>query len=481
MRPVLALILCFVAWVAVAQEKRIALIIGNNEYRSNAVLKNPVNDARAMDETLQRLGFHTLRYENLGLNELKKAIDAFGKQLFAYDVGLFYYAGHGIQYKGRNYLVPVDVDLSIPQQVEFDCVPAERVLVFMEHSGTLVNLLILDACRNNPFERGWNRSIMGNGLAFMNAPSGSLIAYATSPGSVASDGAFENGLYTGALLRHMATPNITVEQVFKRVRAEIETITNNQQTPWESTSLKGDFYFNRDSSVATTSAIQVSNAGGSRDLALRRRHALRVQAEVPFLFGFGYEFFISEKVAISAQTGWMNHANSLMMVNMMGSMGSDKLELMVKRAYQSGTLHEGGINYHFGNNYVGIFGQSVTMNGAVATAIVESNFNTDIGLMPVKPGRTDTEPQVIDITSRLTQVGMLYGRILPLKNTNWQVRLEFAVSKNFGSSTRLYSPDRDLSSFAKDVDSQFDSWFSKYAYVPGLTVGLTRTLGKVVR
>lgn len=224
-------------------QKKLALIIGNSAYQHGSALKNPVNDARAMSSTLKNLGFEVMYYDNVSQKEMKKAIDAFGQRLKTYEVGLFYYAGHGIQYKGRNYMIPVEANLQSEQQLEYDCIAADRVLAYMDYAESKVNIIVLDACRNNPFERSWSRSANGNGLAFMNAPSGSLIAYATSPGTTASDGTGSNGLYTASLLKHMNTPGLTIEQMFKRVRGEVEEKSNGKQTPWESTSLKGEFYF----------------------------------------------------------------------------------------------------------------------------------------------------------------------------------------------------------------------------------------------
>lgn len=217
--------------------------MGNANYSGGATLKNPVNDARAMQKTLVDLGFDVIKIENTSLDQLKKAIDNFGRKLQEYEVGLFYYAGHGIQFRGSNYLIPVDADLKEEHQVEFDCLSADRVLRFMESATSKVNIIILDACRNNPFERSWRRSGNGQGLAFMSAPTGTLIAYSTSPGATADDGQGENGLYTASLLKHMNTPNLPIEQVFKRVRLEVESRSGKNQTPWESTSLKGEFCF----------------------------------------------------------------------------------------------------------------------------------------------------------------------------------------------------------------------------------------------
>ena len=225
-------------------QKRIALVIGNGNYISS-VLANPENDAREMKSILVEYGFDVLEYENLDQSQMKRAIDEFGLKLKNYDVGLFFYAGHGIQSKGYNYLIPVDAKLSSEEQIEYDCVQADRVLAVMEASGASVNIMILDACRNNPFERSWTRSGSGRGLAFMNAPTGTLIAYATAPGSTASDGSGNNGLYTSAILESIKIPNLTILQMFQNVRSIVSQKSGKQQIPWESTSLTGDFYFYR--------------------------------------------------------------------------------------------------------------------------------------------------------------------------------------------------------------------------------------------
>ena len=226
-------------------QKKIALVIGNGHYNFST-LANPENDAKAMQAALQSVGFTVMEYENLNQGQMKKAIDDFGAKLRSYEVGLFYYAGHGIQSKGYNYLIPVDAQLQSEQQVEYDCVQADRILALMDASGIKVNIIILDACRNNPFERSWTRSATGKGLAFMNAPGGTLIAYATSPGSTASDGSGNNGLYTSAILESIKIPNITIIQMFQNVRSIVSLKSNKRQIPWESTSLTGDFYFNTD-------------------------------------------------------------------------------------------------------------------------------------------------------------------------------------------------------------------------------------------
>jgi uncharacterized caspase-like protein len=234
-------------------QKKLALVIGNSAYQHGGALKNPVNDARAMAKSLESLGFDVLKYENISQNEMKQAINTYGLKLKGYDIGLFYYAGHGIQHKNTNFMIPIEADLQAAEQIEFDCVAADRVLAFMESANTKMNIIIMDACRNNPFERSWNRSAQGNGLAMMNAPTGTLIAYATAPGKVASDGESSNGLYTSVLLKYMNQSGMNIEQVFKRVRTEVTEKSFGAQVPWETTSLTGgDFYFVNKPAPVTT-------------------------------------------------------------------------------------------------------------------------------------------------------------------------------------------------------------------------------------
>lgn len=227
------------------QNDRLALIIGNAEYTHGGKLLNPVNDANSISKVLKDLGFEVMVYENASQTQMKRAIDLFGRKLKNYKVGLFFYAGHGLQVDGSNYLVPINANLQSKNDVEYDCVQAGRILAKMEAAGSKTNIIILDACRNNPFERSWTRNTKGGGLAFMNAPAGSLIAYATSPGKTASDGRGSNGLYTSSLLKHIKTSNISVLEMFQRVRNSVMENSESKQTPWESTSLRGNFYFKK--------------------------------------------------------------------------------------------------------------------------------------------------------------------------------------------------------------------------------------------
>jgi len=248
-RIVLTLLLLVITYTVYTQEKRLALVIGNSDYQYGGELANPVNDAISMEQVLHAVGFDVIKYENLDQKMMRQAIDNFGNLLKNIDIGLFFYAGHGVQAKGFNYLIPVDAALASEEEVEYSCVRADRVLGKMEAAANKTNIVILDACRNNPFERSWTRSPTGRGLAFMNAPTGSLIAYATSPGNTASDGTGANGLYTSALITYMIEPNITAIQMFQQVRTLVRKKSNGNQVPWESTSLEGDFYFNTGNSI----------------------------------------------------------------------------------------------------------------------------------------------------------------------------------------------------------------------------------------
>ena len=226
-----------------SSNKGLALCIGNGMYETTGILKNPENDVKDIALALQRLGFEVMKIENADQATLRRAIDDFGRKLKGYDVGLFFYAGHGLQAKGFNYLVPVDAEIHSENDAEYNCVHAGRVLAKMEDAGSTTNIVIMDACRNNPFERSWTRSATGRGLAVMNAPIGSLIGFATSPGSVASDGVADNGLYTSALLEYMNEPGLTILEMFQKVRRKVREASNGEQVPWESTSLEGNFYF----------------------------------------------------------------------------------------------------------------------------------------------------------------------------------------------------------------------------------------------
>jgi hypothetical protein len=223
------------------EEPKIALLIGNSAYRE-APLRNPVNDVRAMARTLRELGFTVLAHENTTKRAMETAILEFGRRLADGGVGFFYYAGHGLQVRGRNYLVPVDADIDSEAATRIAAVDVDLLLEQIAEARNRVNVVILDACRNNPFERRLRGA--SKGLAAVDAARGTLIAYATAPGSVAADGEGANGLYTEELLKALRVPGLKIEEVFKQVRVAVTSRSNSAQTPWESSSLTGDLVVN---------------------------------------------------------------------------------------------------------------------------------------------------------------------------------------------------------------------------------------------
>ena len=248
--------------------KRIALVIGNAAYENAPPLKNPANDATDIAEVLSKVGFNVEHGVNLTQRRMKAMIREFGQKLKGGGQGLFYFAGHGVQLRGRNYLIPVDADIQSETDVEDQGVDTNLMLGMMDEAGNGFNVVILDACRNNPFSRSFRSA--SNGLAQMDAPTGTLIAYATAPGSVASDGNARNGLYTQELLKNMLVPGLSIEEVFKRVRIAVRNSTAGKQTPWEASSLTGDFYFTAAGKSSATTKLP-STAQPDVNLPARRQ------------------------------------------------------------------------------------------------------------------------------------------------------------------------------------------------------------------
>ena len=218
--------------------RRVALVIGNAAYKTSP-LRNPVNDAKDVAAALKGLGFEVICKTDAGKRAMVDGVNAFGLQAQGADVALFFYAGHGMQVNGINYLIPLKADVRNEEDVEFEALQADRVLAKMEKAGAKVNLVLLDACRENPF-RGFRAA--SRGLAVVRAVSGSVIVYATAPGDVAADGSGRNSPFTAHLLRHLATPGVTVKAVFDRVGAGVADDTKGRQMPWVSSSLYRDVY-----------------------------------------------------------------------------------------------------------------------------------------------------------------------------------------------------------------------------------------------
>ncbi|MEW6265758.1 MAG: caspase family protein [Thermodesulfobacteriota bacterium] len=250
--PILALFsLLWPFGISSAQpEQRVALVIGNAAYRTSP-LTNPANDAEDMATALNRIGFTVIKRLNVDRPKMMAAVREFGDKIKRGGVGLFFYAGHGLQVDGENYLVPVDADVQRKYDVDVTCLKASYVLGAMEEAGNRLNIIILDACRDNPF-RGFRST--NRGLAQMNAPVGSILAYATAPGSVASDGTDRNGLYTAKLLKHLTTTNLSLLELFMNVRKEVKLASQDKQIPWETHSLTESYYLVPTGSMSPTTS-----------------------------------------------------------------------------------------------------------------------------------------------------------------------------------------------------------------------------------
>lgn len=221
--------------------RRIGLIIGNSQYQRSPLL-NPTNDAKAISAALAELGFQCQLLLDASLQAMSDAIQQYGARLASQKaIGLFYYAGHGAQLAWKNYLIPVDAVLSTLDDMPRRTLELSALLSVLSKAENPMNVIILDACRDNPFGSGF--AVERKGLSQFDAPVGSFLSYSTAPGNTASDGDGANGLFTENLLREMRIPGAKLEDVFKRVRLKVRIKSRGQQIPWESTSLEEDFYF----------------------------------------------------------------------------------------------------------------------------------------------------------------------------------------------------------------------------------------------
>jgi carboxyl-terminal processing protease len=250
---------------AVQAEPRVALVIGNSNYGGDlGVLPNPVNDAALMAKTLAAIGFSVIEAEDADQNAMKHAISDFGEKLANAGtgaVGLFFYAGHGLQVSGTNYLIPVHANIKREPDVDIEAVPVDLVLREMDYAGSTVNIVILDACRNNPLSRGFRS--MTRGLAEIDTkPKGSFIAYSTAPGEVAMDGNGKNSPYTTALAETISKPGVDLNDVFQEVRGKVLAATDEKQTPWDASSLTAPFFFVPAALVQPAPAPAVAAGGG---------------------------------------------------------------------------------------------------------------------------------------------------------------------------------------------------------------------------
>jgi uncharacterized caspase-like protein len=226
-------------------QRRIALVIGNSAYRFAPSLPNPANDEADLAQVLRKLNFDVVEGRDLDRHEMEDAIRRFGRKLDESDLALFFYSGHGLQVDGKNYLVPVDAKLERTSDLALDAIDVGTVLVQME-ADQRVNLVFLDACRDNPLARSLARSIgsrsvtVGQGLGAIEGALGTMIAYSTQPDNVALDGTGRNSPFTSALLKHLADPATDIAVVMRRVRADVIAATHQKQIPWDHSSLIGD-------------------------------------------------------------------------------------------------------------------------------------------------------------------------------------------------------------------------------------------------
>jgi uncharacterized caspase-like protein len=237
----LMIVLCFVSSIGFAQtkEQRIALVIGNAKYETSP-LTNPTNDSSDVASKLRGYGFDVVYRENLKIRQIGSMLKEFKAKLIPGSTALVFYAGHGLQVRGENYFPVVDADIQSEEDIQNQSIGLKQLMDILEEAKTRTNIVLLDACRNNPFERK-TRSL-SRGLATVNAPSGTMIAYSTRPGSVAEDGAGRNGLYTEQLLKVMDSRK-PIEQVLKQLVSSVKAASKGRQEPWSEGSLEGDFCF----------------------------------------------------------------------------------------------------------------------------------------------------------------------------------------------------------------------------------------------
>ena len=252
---------------AAAAEKRVALVIGNSSYEHVPQLANPSNDAADMASVLKSLGFEVIEGSDLKQNEMRETVRRFGEALQGADVGLFFYAGHGMQVQGTNYLVPTDAKLAREGDLDFDAIRLDLVLAQMERE-TKTSIVLLDACRDNPMAQTLARSMgtrsanIGRGLARIESGVGTFIAFATQPGNVALDGQGRNSPFTAALVKHLPADATDLSGIMIAVRNEVLASTQGKQVPWEHSSLTGQFFF-KPAALAAPSAASAGAAAAA--------------------------------------------------------------------------------------------------------------------------------------------------------------------------------------------------------------------------
>lgn len=249
-------------------------MIGNSNYEGKNYLPNPANDAADVARSLSNLGFEVVVENDLDFQGMERAIQTFGTKISKGGVSLFYYAGHAVQVNGENYLIPLRANIATEAEVKYKAVNLGLVLAQIEGSRNLVNIIILDACRNNPLSRGYRSAAASDGLAPISpqADVGTFISYATAPGKVAIDGGGRNSPFTESFVEELSrSAGVKVEEIFKRIRASVVKKTGGTQVPWDSTSLTADFYFKTD--APNRASIDLSHISEARKLSQEGKNA----------------------------------------------------------------------------------------------------------------------------------------------------------------------------------------------------------------
>jgi len=250
---------------------KLALLIGNKDYKNNAELENTINDINLVGEKLNTLGFFVIKAENENKSKLKEELRAFHNKLRSGDMALIYYSGHGLQYQGTNFLVPIDADIKVPTEIMTETVSVDDILAYIEKAS--VKIVILDACRNNPYKIG-SKGI-GKGLQRQNIASQNMvIAFAAAPNQEASDGAGMNSPYALSLVNALSDKGRTLEQIFKKVRKRVGVLTKGKQTPWYNASLIDDIYLNglpTATSVISSDTINIDDLVDKTEITFWRK------------------------------------------------------------------------------------------------------------------------------------------------------------------------------------------------------------------
>ena len=260
MKKAECLILFLLFSVYIHSERRLALIIGNSEYGKGNFLENPVHDAEDISGRLQLLGFDIMKVCDGNLRTMYEAVSEFAERARKYDIALFYYSGHGLQTKGENYLVPIDAELRSEADVRYSCLSLNLLLDKLDESDCPMKIVVLDACRNNPFARRWYRGSGLQGLASVSPPKGTYITFSTAAGSVALDGTGRNSPYTSAFLSTLDVPGLSLFDFFNEVGQLVLSATNNEQDPWTNhNTMTGKFFFNN-RALSESSGTSLSNS-----------------------------------------------------------------------------------------------------------------------------------------------------------------------------------------------------------------------------